>query len=107
MGFRYHIDGTQEFGYSPINRFEYSFHMYMNLVKRVCELHQFASVQYLKGYVAHFCYIRLVSFDTFIKVVVEHKDFVTANCILRKRGLRKVKKLLSFNFVRQKIIALS
>lgn len=86
MGFRYHIDGTQEFGYSPINRFEYSFHMYMNLVKRVCNLHQFASVQYLKGYVAHFCYLRLKSFDTFIKVVVEHKDYVSANCLLRMLG---------------------
>lgn len=86
MGYRYHIDGTQEFGYSPINRFEYSFHMYMNLVKRVCELHQFASVQYLKGYVAHFCYLRLKSFDTFIKVVVEHKDYVSANCLLRMLG---------------------
>ena len=86
MGFRYHIDGTQEFGYSPINRFEYSFHMYMNLVKRVCDLHQFASVQYLKGYVAHFCYLRLKSFDTFIKVVVEHKDYVSANCLLRMLG---------------------
>lgn len=86
MGFRYHIDGTQEFGYSPINRFEYSFHMYMNLVKRVCDLHQFASVQYLKGYVAHFCYLRLKSFDTFIKVAVEHKDYVSANCLLRMLG---------------------
>lgn len=86
MGFRYHIDGTQEFGYSPINRFEYSYHMYMNLVKRVCELHQFASVQYLKGYVAHLCYLRLKSFDTFIKVVIEHKDYVSANCLLRMLG---------------------
>ena len=86
MGFKYHIDGTQEFGYSPINRFEYSFHMYMNLVKRVCDLHQFASVQYLKGYVAHFCDVRLKSFDTFIKVIVEHKDDVSANCLLRMLG---------------------
>ena len=58
----------------------------MNLVKRVCNLHQFASVQYLKGYVAHFCYLRLKSFDTFIKVVVEHKDYVSANCLLRMLG---------------------
>lgn len=86
MGFRYHIDGTQEFGYSPINRFEYSYHMYMNLVKRVCDLYPYASVQYLKGYVAHFCYLRLKSFDTFIKVVVEHKDYVSANCLLRMLG---------------------
>lgn len=86
MGFRFHIDGTQEFGYSPINRFEYSFHLFMNTVKRVCNLYPCASVLNLKGYVAHFCYIRLVSFDTLVKVVVEHKDFVTANCILRMLG---------------------
>ena len=86
MGTRYHIDGTQEFGYNPINRFEYSFHMYMNTVKRLTSLYQYASVQYLKGYVAHFCYLRLKSFDTLIKVVVEHKDYVSANCILRMLG---------------------
>ena len=88
MGFRYHIDGTQDFGYSPINRFEYSFHMYMNTVKRLTSLYQYASVQYLKGYVAHFCYLRLKSFDTLIKVVVEHKDYVSANCLLRMLGDR-------------------
>lgn len=86
MGFRFHIDGTEEFGYSPINRFEYSFHMYMNTVKRVRDLYPYKSVGDLKGYVAQFCYIRLISFDTFIKVVVEHKDYVTANCILRMLG---------------------
>lgn len=86
MGFKYHIDGTQEFGYNPINRFEYSFHMYMNTVKRLTSLYQYASVQYLKGYVAHFCYLRLKSFDTLIKVVVEHKDYVSANCLLRMLG---------------------
>ena len=86
MGFRYHIDGTQEFGYNPINRFEYSFHMYMNTVKRLTCLYQYASVQYLKGYVAHFCYLRLKSFDTLIKVVVEHKDYLSANCLIRMLG---------------------
>jgi len=86
MGFKYHIDGTQEFGYNPINRFEYSFHMYMNTVKRLTSLYQYASVQNLKGYVAHFCYLRLKSFDTLIKVVVEHKDNVSANCLLRMLG---------------------
>ena len=86
MGTGYHIDGTQEFGYSPINRFEYSFHMYMNTVKRLTGLYQYASVQYLKGYVAHFCYLRLKSFDTLIKVVVELKDYVSANCLLRMLG---------------------
>ena len=86
MGTGYHIDGTQDFGYSPINRFEYSFHMYMNTVKRLTSLYQYASVQFLKGYVAHFCYLRLKSFDTLIKVVVEHKDYVSANCLLRMLG---------------------
>ena len=86
MGFKYHIDGTQEFGYNPINRFEYSFHMYMNTVKRLTSVYQYASVQNLKGYVAHFCYLRLISFDTLIKVVVEHKDYLSANCLLRMLG---------------------
>ena len=86
MDFKYHIDGTQEFGYNPINRFEYSFHMYMNTVKRLTNLYQCASVLDLKGYVAHFCYLRLKSFDTLIKVVVEHKDYLSANCLLRMLG---------------------
>ena len=86
MGPKYHIDGTEEFGYITINRFLYSFYMYMNTVKRITDLYRYASVQDLKGYVAHFCYIRLKSFDTFLKVVVEHKDYVTANCILRMLG---------------------
>lgn len=86
MGLKYHIDGTEIFGYSPINRFEYSFHLYMNMVKRVCNLYQNASVLDMKGYVVHFCYLRLKSFDTFIKVVVEHKDYVSANCLLRMLG---------------------
>ncbi len=86
MGPRYHIEGTKEFGYITINRFLYSFYTYMNTVKRLTELYHYASVKFLKGYVAHFCYIRLISFDTFGKVVVEHKDYVTANCILRMLG---------------------
>lgn len=86
MGHKYHIDGTEGFGYITINRFLYSFYMYMNTVKRITSLYQYASVQYLKGYVAHFCYLRLRSFDTFIKVVWEHKDYVSANCILRMLG---------------------
>ena len=81
-----HIDGTEEFGYMTINRFLYSFYLYKNTVKRICALHQYASVLDLKGYAAHFCYIRLKSFDTFIKVLWEHKDYVTANCILRMLG---------------------
>lgn len=86
MGQKYHIDGTEEFGYIAINRFLYSFYMYMNTVKRITSLYQYASVKCLKGYVAHFCYLRLRSFDTFIKVVWEHKDYVSANCLLRMLG---------------------
>ena len=56
------------------------------MVKRVCNLYQNASVLDMKGYVAHFCYLRLKSFDTFIKVVVEYKDYVSANCLLRMLG---------------------
>lgn len=85
-GPKYHIDGTEKFGYTTINRFLYSFYMYMNTVKRLTSLYHYASVQYLKGYVAHFCYLRLRSFDTFIKVVLEHKDYVSANCLLRMLG---------------------
>ena len=60
--------------------------MYMNTVKRLTQLYPYNSVPFLRGYAAHFCYIRLKSFDTFSKVVVEHKDFVTACCILRMLG---------------------
>lgn len=86
MGPKYHIDGTEEFGYITINRFLYSFYLYMNTVKRITSLYRYASVNKLKGYVAHFCYLRLRSFDTFIKVVLEHKDYVSANCLLRMLG---------------------
>lgn len=86
LGLKYHIDGTEEFGYIAINRFLYSFYMYMNTVKRITSLYHYASVQNLKGYVAHFCYLRLKSFDTFMKVVWEHKDYVSANCLLRMLG---------------------
>lgn len=86
MGRRFHIDGTQEFGYSFVKKYLYSFYFYMNAVKRVCGLYPFASVNYIKGYVARFCYIRLKSFDTLLKVAIEHKDYVTAACILRMLG---------------------
>ena len=86
MALRYHIDGTEEFGYITINRFLYSFYMYMNTVKRITAMYPYASVQNLKGYVAHFCYLRLKSFDTFIKVVWEHKDYISSNCLLRMLG---------------------
>lgn len=83
---RFHIEGTKQFGYSMVNRYLHSFYIYMNTVKRICQLYQYAPVYFLKGYVAHSCYIRLRSFDTFLKVVVEHKDYVTANCIMRMLG---------------------
>lgn len=83
---RPHIDGTEEFGYNPINRFSYSFYMYMNTVKRVCDRYHYASVLDLKGYAAHYCYLRLRSFDTLIKVTLEHKDYLSACCILRMLG---------------------
>ena len=60
--------------------------MYMNTVKRVCNLYKYASVKDLKGYVAHFCYLRLKSYDTFLRVLVEQRDYVTANCIMRMLG---------------------
>ena len=86
MGSKYHIDGTEEFGYIAINRFLYSFYMYMNTVKRLTNLYDYANVQFLKGYVAHFCYLRLMSFDTLIKVVLNNKDYLSSNCILRMLG---------------------
>lgn len=86
MGNGHHIRGTEAFGYSTPKAFLFSFYFYMNAVKRICNKYPFANVTYLTGYVAHFCYIRLKSFDTFFKVVVEHKDYVTANCILRMLG---------------------
>ncbi len=86
MDHAYHIKGTEPFGYSMINRYLHSFYLYLNTVQTVCKLHPDASVKNLKGYAAHFCYIRLKSFDTFLKVVVKHKDYVTANCIMRMLG---------------------
>ena len=86
MGPRFHIEGTEQFGYSIFNRYRFSYYIYMNTVQRICQLYQYASVNDLKGYVAHFCFIRLKSFCTFFKVVTEHKDYVTANCILRMLG---------------------
>lgn len=83
---KYHIEGTRQFGYSMVNRYLHSFYFYMNTVQRVCKRYPIASVKDLKGYVAHACYIRLKSFDTFLKVVVEHRDYVTANCIMRMLG---------------------
>ena len=83
---RLHIPGTEQFGYSMINRYLFSVNVYMNTVKRICKLYPWASVLSLKGYVAHFCYLRLKSYDTFLRVLVEHRDYVTANCIMRMLG---------------------
>lgn len=83
---RFHIEGTEKFGYSIFDRYRFSFYIYMNTVQRICNLYRYASVNDLKGYVAHFCYIRLKSFSTFYKVITEHRDYVTANCILRMLG---------------------
>ena len=82
----FHILGLEAFGYIPTNRYLYSFYYYMNTVERVCGLYNYAPVNFLKGYVAHFCYLRLVSFDTFIKVIENHHDYVSANCLLRMLG---------------------
>lgn len=83
---RFHIEGTELFGYSTEKRYLFSVNVYMNTVKRVCQLYHYASVKDLKGYVAHFCYLRLKSFDTFYRVLVEHRDYVSANCLLRMLG---------------------
>lgn len=80
------VEILKEFGYSPIKRFWYSLFFYENIVNRVYEIYPDGSVNNLKGYVAQFCKIRLKSFETFIKVLVDHKDYVTANCILRMLG---------------------
>lgn len=82
----FHIDGTQEFGYSTVRRYWYSFYVFMNTVKRVCDRYHYASVWDLNGYAAHFCYRRLKSFDTLAKVVLEHEDYISAGCILRMLG---------------------
>ena len=86
MSGKYHIFGTEDFGYSTVNRYLYSFYTFMNTVQRVTGLYREASVHDLRGYVAHFCYRRLKAFDTLLKVVVEHKDYISANCILRMLG---------------------
>ena len=83
---KFHIDGTEEFGYFIFNRCLCSFYVLMNTVKRVCARYNNASVWDLNGYAAHFCYLRLKSFDTLLKVIREQKDFISANCILRMLG---------------------
>ena len=86
MGASFHIDGTEEFGYSTFNRCLYSFYVLMNTVKQACARYNNASVWDLNGYAAHFCYLRLKSFDTLLKVVRTQNDYISANCILRMLG---------------------
>ena len=86
METQFHIEGTEEFGYSTYNRCLYSFYLLMNTVKSVFSRYSYASFWDLNGYAAHFCYVRLKSFDTLLKVTVEHKDFISASCILRMLG---------------------
>lgn len=80
IGYR---EWLKPFGGEWRNRYLYSFYLCMGIVKVVCRLHNYANVGYLKGYVAHFCYIRLKSFDTMLKVVEMHHDHVSAKCLLR------------------------
>lgn len=80
IGYR---EWLKPFGGEWGNRYLYSLYLCMGIVKVVCHLHNYANVGYLKGYVAHFCYIRLMSFDTLMKVVEMHHDHVSAKCILR------------------------
>ena len=80
IGYR---EWLKPFGGEWRNRYLYSLYLCMGIVKVVCRLHNYADVGYLKGYVAHFCYIRLKSFDTLLKVVEMHHDHVSANCLLR------------------------
>ena len=86
MSNNFHIAGTEDFGYSPERSFLYSFYRYMNTVQQVCCLYNYASVLDLRGYVAHFCYRKLKEFDTAFKVIVDHKDYISANCLLRMLG---------------------
>ena len=86
MGMQFHIEGTEEFGYITFNRCLFSFYNLLNTVKRVCALYNNASVWDLNGYAAHFCYLRLKSFDTLLKVVKEQNDFISASCLLRMLG---------------------
>lgn len=86
MGVQFHIFGTEEFGYITFKRCLYSFYILMNTVKRVCARYNCASVWDLNGYAAHFCYRRLVSFDTLLKVIRKQNDYISANCILRMLG---------------------
>lgn len=78
----FHIDGTEEFGYSQERAYMFALYHFENAIKRLKKKYPDPSVDNIKGYVTHFCYIRFVSFRTLIKVVNE-QDYVTAGCILR------------------------
>ena len=82
-GMGYNEEPLKQFGNSLRNRYLYSLYLSMGIVRVICRLHNYANVGYLKGYVAHFCYIRHKSFDTLLKVVEMHHDHVSANCLLR------------------------
>lgn len=86
MGMQFHIEGTEEFGYITFNRCLFSFYNLLNTVKKVCAHYNNASVWDLNGYAAHFCYLRLKSFDTLLKIVKEQNDFISASCLLRMLG---------------------
>ena len=86
MGMQFHIEGTEEFGYITFNRCLFSFYNLLNTIKKVCARYNNASVWDLNGYVAHFCYLRLKSFDTLLKIVKEQNDFISASCLLRMLG---------------------
>ena len=86
MGMQFHIEGTEEFGYITFNRCLFSFYNLLNTVKKVCARYNNASVWDLNGYAAHFCYLRLKSFDTLLKIVKEQNDFISASCLLRMLG---------------------
>lgn len=91
----YHIEGAKEFGYSTVNLYLNSFSLFKNTVKRLNDLYKYASVLDLKGYVTHFCYVRLKSFDTLLRVVVDNEDYIASACILRMLG----DSVASFNLV--------
>lgn len=82
----YHIEGTEEFGYSTLHKCLCSFYFYMNTVKKVTELYRNASVHDLNGYAAHFCYRRFRVFDTLMKIVIDQKDYLSSACLLRMLG---------------------
>ena len=71
MGERtFHVVGTEEFGYSTINRYWFSFYQYMNIVKRLCELYQYASVKYLKGYVLLVVMLIMVALNVIMMIII-------------------------------------